>query len=437
MYIRRRDYANGKAQVEFELGGSRHRPVVAATTDKEARRAGELAKTAIRADLAEQRKVTSNTRGDAPLDLGLLFAKYFLSATGLDLVTCPATAPNDKLQMRSALLNMLVYFRNLRPALTSVIDITDDVVEGLVRWRATQYRYEPQIRERCTAQGRQPTAAELQRYGLVSPSHVHATTTKPLQAVFTYARTRLKLALSNEPTWVDLRPKILPRAKHPLRDNEQVALERVLPDGYGKFLAFSITSCMRKSASMILWDDVHDLCGERPYVSRRSKGGKITNHPLTAKAVEIIKSCQGDHPTHVFTYLCRRGNSSRGLVLGRRYPISERSLASVWDVAREQTGLKGKAGDAERNYKWHHNRVTGATEIYHAKGVKEAQIVLGHTNSRTTDIYLAIASDVARGAMEEADAKRDSRLAGMRQVMQEQALLEAPKPRRRHRSTHG
>lgn len=392
---------NGTYQIEFECGGKRYRKVVAATTDAQARRLTKEAKAAKVAELAAMAKITRNAKALTPLDIDGAFARYFFDRVGRPINDPPTGLPRDQVQIRDSLINMRVYFAGLTPPITSMLQIDDDAIIQLVRWRAAQCRWgKPEM-------------------GPVAPAQVNTTTVKRLRAVFTHARKVWKLELPNEPLWGE---RALPeprRRKRILGDVEQITLLDELAAGYDKMLAFSLASGLRLSESLILWADVDMV---RHVVTRRIKFGDIIDQPLTPKACAIIESCRGDHPTHVFTYVAQRTLPLRGLVRGQRYPLTGSGLACAFRRARLRAGVL--------KYKWHDNRRTAATEVYRVGGIKAAQGMLRHKDPMTTDRYIVISDAEVRAAMTDADDAVDARLAATRQLMAEQApplLLPAPK----------
>lgn len=417
MYIRHRNYKNGEAQVEFELGGKRHRPVVSATNDREAKRQGELARKAMKAELAESKKIVRHARNGVSLLLGDIFPGYFRELTGSEFQVDPRTLPEHHAQAHSALSRMLVWFDDRGVRTIDAID--DEAVSGLVRWASAQYRYDKQIRDRAAKQNRVPTDAELKQYGLVSPNQVHSMTTKRLQCVFGYARDILKLDLmGSEPNWRKRRPKVHKKAPRVLDDSEHILLERTLPEGFGKFFEFCIATPLRKSEAFIRWSD---YSAQRRTITRVVKGGAEELIPLTAKACDIIESCRGDHPVFVFTYLCRHGDSRRRQTRGERYPINKSNLGQAWRTARRLASV---------NIPWHRaTRATGATEICGAGGgTRGAQLAMGHAEEATTRGYLGGVRLAALPSMEAADVVREARLAALREQMptEDQMLLPAP-----------
>jgi integrase len=84
-----------------------------------------------------------------------------------------------------------------------------------------------------------------------------------------------------------------------------------------------------------------------------AKGGELIAVPLNDDALAVLRACQGQHPTHVFTH-AKVGKGGR--VLWRR-PIGKRSNNTAFRKARDRAGLPG--------LRWHDLRHTWAT--WHAQ----------------------------------------------------------------------
>jgi integrase len=121
--------------------------------------------------------------------------------------------------------------------------------------------------------------------------------------------------------------------------------------------------------------------------------------PMSKVVYDLLWSLKDDHATAVFTYIAKR--TSDGRTKGLRYPITYSGLKTEWRRTKERCE---KAGRSFKGYRFHDNRHTAATRLVRATGnLKQAQLLLGHTDIKTTSRYAHVTHEDLRKGLEAAN----------------------------------
>lgn len=156
--------------------------------------------------------------------------------------------------------------------------------------------------------------------------------------------------------------------------------------------------------SEVLWDQgAHGSIRQRV----KSKRGKIKIHtlPLDAETAALVRAQWDNHPTHVFTFVCKRscGGGARARVGGRRYPFTHETWRELWHDVTTELGLPG--------FRFHDVRHHVLSHIVDLTGdITNAQHHAGHSRVGTTETYVGgrKAKSIAAGVDALAAARRAS-----------------------------
>lgn len=180
-----------------------------------------------------------------------------------------------------------------------------------------------------------------------------------------------------------------------LTNLEEADLFAKLPDSLKSLVAFALLSGQRKAEIVAMrWADV-DMANMRATVW--AKGQKPHSFPLTPRMVAIIANQPKECP-QVFTYVAERSAPRRGdrpqRIKGVRYPFSKQGWDRKWRKAVKDAGLTG--------YRFHDNRHTAATRT---QSIEIANILLGHSDMRTTGRYFHPSEDRVREVLIAAESR--------------------------------
>lgn len=226
----------------------------------------------------------------------------------------------------------------------------------------------------------------------VSNATVNRTVTQPMRAILRRARRTWKQAVQDI-EWSD---HFLEEAQERIReakaDEEATFMEAIRGD-YAPALRFAFLSgCRREEIVGLCWTSVDFFNREFTVTGKRNKSRTI---PMTTAIYDLLWSLKDNHPTAVFSYLCKRPRE--GQVKGQRYPITMEGFKTEW------RRTKGRAKIAD--FRFHDARHTAATRLVRATGnLKMAQQLLGHTELATTSRYAHVTKDDLRAGMEAATA---------------------------------
>jgi integrase len=353
-------------QYDFVVDGHRFHGSTKATSKKDALKA--------ESDLREQRKKDAAARkkaGDAPVTLRDAANRYYLEV-GQHHANFNTTFTDLK--------RLTGYFGDAK----RLDAISDADVAALVAWRRAQ-----------TIHGRSEDK-QGKPLPTVSPSTVNRSTTQLMKFIFARARRTWRCDLPAEPNW---RAHMLKEPRERVREldgAEAAALDAAVRDDYAPWFEFARLSGRRRNETLIKWADVN-IFAKR--ITTTGKGGALISTPITPAIAAILKACEGQHETHVFTYVCRRPR--KGQVKGKRYPITAEGAKTQW------RRLKARA--KVEDFRFHDIRHDVATKLLRATGnLKIVQRALNHADIKTTTKYAHVLDDEVAAALEQVAKSRKS-----------------------------
>jgi integrase len=248
-------------------------------------------------------------------------------------------------------------------------DITDDDLTRVVAWRRGHRKW-----------GR----ADMP---LVSPATVNRSATEVLQKIFTRAKKRWGARFDHEPDWNE---HMLPEDDEHVRElraDEDDAIQLATRPDQMPFVAFAQASGLRFGECLLKWSEVD---WDARLVTKKGKGGRTVRAPITSVIEGILRPLVGHHPESVFTYIASRTDPRKGLVKGKRYPLTYEGAKTAWRRAIARSGVK--------NFRFHDYRHDLATKLLRETGnLKTVQKALNHANIKTTTRYAHVLDDeVAR-----------------------------------------
>ena len=225
---------------------------------------------------------------------------------------------------------------------------------------------------------------------LITPATVNRSTTRVLQRIFAFAKDE-GAVFEKEPKWAKLLLDEPDERVRELHDHEADALDANMRDDYAPFFAFALATGLRQRECVTLrWPEVN--FGTQ-WINRTGKGGRAVRFPISPTVREILFPLQGQHPDFVFTYTARRTDKRRGLVRGKRYPLTISGAKSVWTRMRTQAGIKG--------FRFHDFRHDFATKFLRATGnLKLTQKALNHADIASTMKYAHVLDEDVAPAVE-------------------------------------
>jgi integrase len=269
---------------------------------------------------------------------------------------------------------------------TTLADITDEVITRLVARRRGECR-----RNVAREQGK---GAKKKPLGLLSPAQVNRSVTQLLRRVLTRARKAWKQHLPEEPHWsTHLLAEPRERVRE-LRHAEEERLEEVERDEYRAPRLFAqITGLRRREVASLTWPQVDWEAG---VIRAVGKGDKPHVLPITPDLAVLLQPLIGQHPTAVFTYICRRTRlcprSKRRFTRGERYPITYEGLSTHIGRAITKAGIE--------DFRLHDLRHTAASRFQRANGnLRLTQALLNHSTPKMTVRYAHVDGEDLREAM--------------------------------------
>lgn len=223
-----------------------------------------------------------------------------------------------------------------------------------------------------------------------------------LVAIFKCVRKVAKLP-EEAPDWGAHRLPVQERIRALSFDEEQAlfaSIDELRPD-FHDIWEFKLIVCKRLSEVMFL---------EKAKIDRRArtaraiaKGGKEIVIALTDRALEIVERNWMNHPTMLFTYVCRKNWSGKGKDgkmrhqrKGLRYPFTIDGWREQWKAIVDHSGVQ--------DFRVHDFRHTGLTRVLAATGnLKLVQDVADHKDIRSTARYAHTFTDQRREALEAAE----------------------------------
>lgn len=157
-----------------------------------------------------------------------------------------------------------------------------------------------------------------------------------------------------------------------------------------------MTGARLRQVISLTWPQVDDAAGVvRLQRQKTRRAGDWQTVPIEPALRALLDGERGRHPTHVFTYRCRRTvrrHREAERVAGQRYPFSSTGWRKPWQAALTAAGID--------DFRWHDWRHTAATELLRAGAhLKIVQRLLGHASLQSTLRYLHVVDDDVRDAM--------------------------------------
>ncbi|HEX2753690.1 MAG TPA: site-specific integrase [Alphaproteobacteria bacterium] len=182
--------------------------------------------------------------------------------------------------------------------------------------------------------------------------------------------------------------------------DQEAFLMSTLRGDYGPAVRFTFLTGVRLEEVVGLeWTDVR--FHTRDFTVRgKGKHGlkKERTIPMSNAVYDLLWSLKDDHTSAVFTYLAQRTRDGR--TKDSRYPITYSGLKSEWRRTKKRCE---EAGHSFKGYRFHDNRHTAATRLVRATGnLKQAQLLLGHTDIKTTSRYAHVTHEDLRAGLEAA-----------------------------------
>ncbi len=248
--------------------------------------------------------------------------------------------------------------------------------------------------ERVPQQGKRQAGKrrQLAEARLISNATVNRTVLEPLRAILLRAAQVWDQRVGKI-SWKAHRLAVRPERVREASPDEETALKGAMREDYEPALTFALlTGCRRAEIVGLAWTDV-DFFNRRFVVT--GKGDRSRAIPMTEEIHALLWSLKDDHPTAVFSYVCRRPGqgSVRGQVKGRRYPITIAGFKTAWRRARAKAGIS--------NFRFHDARHTAGTRLLrHTGNLRLAQRLLGHADIKTTTRYAHAAEEDLRAGLE-------------------------------------
>jgi len=224
---------------------------------------------------------------------------------------------------------------------------------------------------------------------LVSAATVNRTCTQPLREIMLRARNVWKVKTAD----FDFGQHMLRERQERVREASTAEEEAILAElspGYAEAVLFAfLTGCRRMEILGLRWPHV-DFFGRQFTVF--GKGDKRRTIPMSDAIYDLLWSQKDHHPDVVFTYVARRTLKKRGLVRGKRYPLTEDGLKTAARRAIAATGIE--------DFHFHDMRHTAATRVLRKSNLRVAQRLLGHADIQTTTKYAHALDDDIRAALE-------------------------------------
>jgi len=346
---------------DFEIRGRRFSGSTGATSKREAKRFEDAQKEIERAKLAEEAKFFAPT-----MTFEIASSRYWLEV-GQHHKNVDTTLAN------------LEWLRNSIGRNTEMESISDSIVASLVAKRRG---------ERVRRIGKN---GKLHLGKLVEPATVNRTCTQPLREIYLRARDVWKIKVAE----IDFGRHMLDERQERVREatpDEEDAILGELSRGYDRAVRFAFLSgCRRMEILGLEWPMV-DFFSRNFKVT--GKGGKERVIPMSEEIFRLLWEEKDHHPVKVFTFEARRTRKKEGLVRGKRYPLTESGLKSAMRRAVPKAGVE--------NFRFHDTRHTAATRVLRKSNLRVAQLLLGHSDVKTTTKYAHAMNDDIRAALDAA-----------------------------------
>ena len=275
--------------------------------------------------------------------------------------------------------------------------VSDDMVSRMVEARRLDVRRAGRVRD---ANGK-----VTQLYRPITARTVNKTTISLLRRVMHRARDNWNATILREPRWKN---HWLKETKRPIREitiAEEVTLDEIEDTDFADLRRLGIITGLRRGNLLLKKSQVDFALG---IIRVIAKGGVPRIIPLTQEAYGILWKRQNHHETAFFTFAAQRTRkcpkTGKEFIKGERYPITYYGMGSnkrKW----------AKAGVDARIHDMRHT--TGSRLVRKTGNLKAAQLLLGHSDIKTTAAFYAnVTVEDVRTAMETAsDSRTNSRTA--------------------------
>lgn len=346
---------------DFEIRGRRFSGNTGATSKREAKRFEESQKEIERAKLAEEAKFFAPT-----MTFEIASSRYW-HEVGQHHANSDTT------------LAVLDWLKNAIGRNTEMEALTDSIVASLVARRRG---------ERVRRVGKN---GKVHVGKLIEPSTVNRTCTQPLREIYLRARDVWKIKVSE----VDFGKHMLDERQERVREaspDEEDAILGELSRGYDVAVRFAFLSgCRRMEILGLEWPMVDFFTRNFKVIG---KGNKERVIPMSDEIHKLLWAEKDHHPTKVFTFVAARTKKKENLVRGKRYPLTESGLKTAMRRAVPKAGVV--------NFRFHDTRHTAATRVLRKSNLRVAQLLLGHSDVKTTTKYAHALNDDIRAALDAA-----------------------------------
>jgi integrase len=240
--------------------------------------------------------------------------------------------------------------------------------------------------------------------GTVSNATVNRAVIEPLKRLMKYAKENWDVAIPKEPKWANLWLDQEEERVRELDYEEDESIEAAVRDDYAPWLEFVRLSGLRRRETLLRWSNVN---WSAKMITITGKGDRKVRTPITPAVEAILKSCMGDHPVYVFTFVAKRTtkNPQTGevYVKGQRYPITKEGAKTHWRRLRIKSGVQ--------DFRFHDLRHDTASKLLrHTGNLKLVQKTLNHKDIKSTLRYAHVLNeDVAKGLDSFAKSRIESR----------------------------
>lgn len=338
---------------DFIVRGHRFSGDTGVTSKREAKRVEDSRREIAKAELAEAEKL------NAPIMTFEVAASRYYHEVG-----------QHHKNRETTLVNLDWLKKAIGPK-TELPAITDSVVASLVAKRRGEH------------------IKGNKKLPLIGPATVNRTCTQPLREIIIRAKTVWKAYVAE----VDFGKHMLDEPQERVREatvGEEDAIMAQLDRGYDSAIRFAfLTGCRRMEILGLEWPHV-DFFSRRFTVT--GKGGKSRTIPMSQEIYDLLWGEKDHHPEKVFTFVAYRTRKTLEIVRGVRYPLTESGLKSAMRRAVPDAGVT--------NFRFHDTRHTAATRVLRKSNLRVAQILLGHSDVKTTTKYAHALDDDIRAALE-------------------------------------
>jgi integrase len=277
---------------------------------------------------------------------------------------------------RETTLAVLEWLKSHIGAKTPLEKVTDSIVAGLVARRRGE-RVKRRLKNGKFSEG-----------DLVTTSTVNRTCTQPLREIINRARKVWKVKVAD----VDFSKHMLKEPQERVREAneaEEASILAELGEGYDKAVRFAFLSgCRRMEIVGLEWSRVDFFTRQFIVIG---KGDKLRTIPMSDAIYDLLWGEKDHHPEKVFTFVAQKTRKAEGLVRGMRYPVTESGLKSAMRRAVPRAGVE--------NFRFHDTRHTAATRVLRKSNLRVAQILLGHSDVKTTTKYAHALNEDIRAAL--------------------------------------